>query len=319
MARLARIAIRMVSERYKDMRDKADYRISRQKEIRMEANSSGRRCLSKPLRFASLMVVMLLAAGALAVEGAGNLIVPRFQVFVDPDGAFATLNLGGQTDTSTNPFFQDLGSNGRRCVTCHDPRDAFSVTPPHIQMRFETTQGTDPIFRPVDGANCPTADVSTVEERREAYRLLLTKGLIRIGIAVPANADYQVVSVYNPYGCNATDVISMYRRPLPTTNLSFLSAVMFDGRESSPLTGTTKIVYSNYSSSLLNDLAHQSVDATVIHAQGDGTRPTPEDQQQIVDFESKLFTAQIYDRHAGALNDDGAKGGPTALSTQPFH
>jgi len=265
------------------------------------------------------MVVMLLAAGALAVEGAGNLIVPRFQVFVDPDGAFATLNLGGQTDTSTNPFFQDLGSNGRRCVTCHDPRDAFSVTPPHIQMRFETTQGTDPIFRPVDGANCPTADVSTVEERREAYRLLLTKGLIRIGIAVPANADYQVVSVYNPYGCNATDVISMYRRPLPTTNLSFLSAVMFDGRESSPLTGTTKIVFSNYPSSLLNDLAHQSVDATVIHAQGDGTRPTPEDQQQIVDFESKLFTAQIYDRHAGALNDDGAKGGPTALSTQPFH
>jgi hypothetical protein len=28
----------------------------------------------------------------------------------------------------------------------------------------------------------------------------------------------------------------MYRRPLPATHLRFLSSVMFDGRESSPLT-----------------------------------------------------------------------------------
>jgi hypothetical protein len=254
---------------------------------------------------------------ALAVAGSTNQGVPRFQEFDDPEGRFANLNLGGPTDT-TNPFFQDLGTNGRRCVTCHEPSDAFSVTPPHIQERFKATQGMDPIFRPVDGANCPSADVSTVEERREAYSLLLTKGLIRIGIAVPANADYAVTSVYNPYGCNATDVISMYRRPLPTTNLPFLSAVMFDGRESSPASGTTKIVYSNYPSSLLSDLAHQSVDATVSHAQGDGTRPTIEEQQQIVDFETKLFTAQIHDRDAGGLANDGARGGPMALSTQPF-
>ena len=37
-----------------------------------------------------------------------------------------------------------------------------------------------------------------------------------------------------------------------------------------------------------------------------------------MDFETKLFTAQIHDRLAGNLYDDGAKGGPTALSTQPF-
>lgn len=264
-------------------------------------------------------VVLLLGLGALlALADDSDRFVPRFQEFSDPAGRFANLNLGGPTDTTTNPFFQDLGSNGRRCVTCHQPSDAFSITPRHIRERFKATQGTDPIFRPVDGANCPTADVSTLEERREAYSLLLTKGLIRIGIAVPANADYQVVSVYNRYGCNATDVVSVYRRPLPTTNLPFLSAVMFDGRESSPATGTTKILYSNYPNSLLSDLAHQSVDATIGHAQGDGTRPTPEEQQQIVDFETKLFTAQIHDRHAGDLDDDGAKGGPTPLSTQPF-
>jgi cytochrome c peroxidase len=267
---------------------------------------------------ALLVSVFLLGAGGLvATADNANRIVPPFQIFADLDGAFATLNLGGPTDTTTNPFFQDLGSNGRRCVTCHQPSDAWSVTPPHVQARFAASNGTDPIFRAVDGANCPSVDVSTLQERREAYSLLLSRGLIRVGIPVPANADYQVISVYNGYGCNATDVISMYRRPLPTTNLLFLSAVMFDGRESSPATGTNKIVYNNYPTSLLSDLAHQSLDATVGHAQGDGTRPTPEEQQQIVDFETKLFTAQIHDRFAGDLRD-GARGGPAPLSTQPF-
>lgn len=265
-----------------------------------------------------VVIGVLLLAAAATFAGGDGILIPEFAVFPDPSGSFGTVNQGGPTVESTSPFFQDLGTNGRSCVTCHQPSDAFSITPPHIRQRFEATQGTDPLFRLVDGANCPTADVSTVEERREAYSLLLTKGLIRIGIAVPANADFQVTSVYNRYGCNATDVISMYRRPLPTTNLPFLSAVMFDGRESSPATGTTKILYSNYPTSLLNDLAHQSLDATIGHAQGDGTRPTPEEQKQIVDFETKLFTAQIRDRHAGDLNDEGAKGGPTPLSTQPF-
>jgi cytochrome c peroxidase len=276
------------------------------------------RCSGRRHR-ARLAVAGLLLLVAVGTFAAGDgLIIPEFALFPDPSGSFATVNQAGPTVESTNPFFQDLGSNGRRCVTCHQPSEAMSITPPHIRELFEATKGTDPLFRPVDGANCPTADVSTLEERREAYSLLLTKGLIRIGIAVPAKADYQVVSVYNRYGCNATDVISMYRRPLPTTNLPFLSAVMFDGRESSPTTGTTKILYSNYPASLLNDLAHQSVDATVIHAQGDGTRPTPEEQKQIVDFETKLFTAQIRDRHAGDLDEDGAQGGPASLAAQPF-
>lgn len=273
---------------------------------------------SLPILVVALVLVILAAGGLLATASDANRVIPQFQIFADPDGAFATVNLGGPTDTSTNPFFQELGSNGRRCITCHQPSDAFSITPPHIQVRFAATHGTDPLFRPVDGANCPTAGVTTLEERREAYSLLLARGLIRVGIAVPPNADYQVVGVYNPYGCNATDVISMYRRPLPTTNLPFLSAVMFDGRESSSSTGTAKVSYGSYPGSLLSDLAHQSFDATVGHAQGDGTRPTPEEQEQIVDFETKLFTAQTHDRLAGDLRGPGANGGPGFLSTQPF-
>ena len=120
-----------------------------------------------------LPTIFLLGTGVLlAVAESSNQVVPKLQKFSDPEGSFANLNLGGPTDTTTNPFFQDLGTNGRRCVTCHQASDAWSITPPHIRKRFEATQGTDPIFRPVDGANCPTADVATLEQRRESYSLL---------------------------------------------------------------------------------------------------------------------------------------------------
>ena len=68
----------------------------------------------------------------------------------------------------------------------------------------------------------------------------------------------------------------------------------------------------------MSDLAHQSVDATVTHAQGDGTRPTAAEQQEIVNFETQLFTAQVFDSRAGLLNQNGANGGPALLTTQPF-
>jgi hypothetical protein len=196
----------------------------------------------------------------------------------------------------------------------------MSVSAANVELRFLLTQGTDPIFRPVDGSNCDhSIDVSTFEGRSKAYSLLRTRGLIRIGIAVPANANYAVTSVNNPYGCNESDTISMYRRPLPSTNLRFLSAVMFDGRESSAATGTTKILYSNYPDSLLSNLTHQAMDATNIHAQASppitisDPRLTP-----IVNFEMGLTTAQAFSNRAGLLSAHGANGGPNALVSQPF-
>src|SRR6266436_901614 len=264
-----------------------------------------------------LAVATLLAIGAL--NGQQITFIPNGTFFGNPGGASETHSTTGGGMDLTGPFFQSLGTNGRSCGTCHQPSDAMSVAAANVQQRFSLTQGQDPIFRTVDGSNCNhSIDVSTLAGRSAAYSLLRTRGLIRIAIAVPASADYQVVSVNNPYGCNESDVVSMYRRPLPSTNLRFLSAVMFDGRESTPATGTTKILYSNYPTSLLNDLAHQSVDATINHAQGDGARPTPAEQQQIVNFEMALFTAQTIGNYAGRLDAHGANGGPVALTTQPF-
>src|SRR5262245_12513155 len=207
--------------------------------------------------------------------------IPNGAVFLNPNGASQTYRTVGGGIDQTGPFFQSLGTNGRSCSSCHQPSDGMSVSAAHIQHRFLLTYGLDPIFRTVDGSNCShDIEVSTVAGRSAAYSLLRTRGLIRIGIAVPANADYDVVRVDNPYGCGETDVISMYRRPLPATNLKFLSAVMFDGRESTAVTGTTKILHENYPASLFSDLAHQSVSATAGHAQGDGTRPTVAEQDR---------------------------------------
>lgn len=271
-----------------------------------------------------ISAVFLIAAILIAMVGLNGqqfTFIPNGTFFLNPTGESETYStINGGIDLS-GPFFQSLGTNGRSCGTCHQPSDGMSVAAANVQQRFDFTQGLDPIFRTNDGSNCNhNIDVSTLAGRSAAYSLLRTRGLIRVAIGVPENADYRVVSVSNPYGCNEFGVISMYRRPLPATNLRFLSTVMFDGRESSPLTGTTKILYdpNNPTAALVSDLKHQSMDATSGHAQGDGTRPTAAEQQQIVNFEMALFTTQIIDNYAGRLDAHGATGGPIPLATQPF-
>jgi cytochrome c peroxidase len=264
-----------------------------------------------------LAVAMLMAMSAISRQPLN--FIPNGTPFRNSRGASETYSTVGGGIDQTGPFFQSMGTNGRSCATCHQPSDGMSIAAEEVQERFFMTRGRDPIFRTVDGSNCNhNIDVSTLEGMYDAYSLLRTRGLIRIPIAIPATADYQVVSVQNQYGCNESDVVSMYRRPLPTTNLRFLSAVMFDGRESTPLTGTMKIADLNYPTSLVSNLIHQSVDATTIHAQGDGTRPTPAEQQEIVNFEMALFTAQTFGDDIGPLNTHGANGGPQPLITQPF-
>jgi cytochrome c peroxidase len=245
--------------------------------------------------------------------------LPNHFPFVDPSGIVETHSSDskGKIDL-TGPFFQELGTNGRSCGTCHQPSDAWTVSAAHIKARFDATGGTDPIFRTVDGSNCDQyIDVSTVAGRARAYSLLTSRGLIRIALSVPAGAEFEVVSVNNPYGCNDTSTLSMYRRPLPAANLRFLSTVMFDGRESSPQTGTKKITYATNADDLLFDLAHQAVDATLGHAQG-ASAPTAAQQQAIVNFEMGLSVAQAVDFGAGNLDADGANGGPLVLSKEEF-
>jgi len=151
----------------------------------------------------------------------GQPIVPNLAGFPDPSGVVQTFNQNGAVDL-TGPFFQSLGTNGRSCGSCHQPSDAMTISAVHVQTRFDQSQGLDPIFRTNDGSNCDhDIDVSTLAGRSAAYSLLRTRGLIRIALAVPATRDFDVTGVSNPYRCDEANVISMYRRPLPATNLKF--------------------------------------------------------------------------------------------------
>jgi cytochrome c peroxidase len=268
---------------------------------------------------ASLTLLVILLAPLAYMHGQqGKPIVPNLAGFPDPGGVVRTFNQNGGIDM-TGPFFQSLGTNGRSCSTCHQPSDAMTVSAAHVQGRFDSSQGLDPIFRTNDGSNCDhDIDVSTVAGRSAAYSLLRTRGLIRVALSVPEGADYYIAGVSNPYKCSETAVISTYRRPLPGTNLKFLSTVMWDGRESSTQTGTTPISSANYPASLLSDLAHQAMDATMGHAQAVNP-PTPAQQQAIVAVETGLFSTQADDNGAGNLGAGGANGGPQADSQQPFY
>ena len=218
-------------------------------------------------------------------------LIPRFQANLDPHGIVATDQPGGATSTANNPFFQSLGTNGRTCFTCHQPQTGWSISAASAKARFARSRGTDPLFRLVDGATCPSDVVSTPAAKRNAYGLLIDKGLIRIGLAIPSNTQFEVTAVTDPYNCTTnpttgltsptSGIVSVYRRTLPSTNLSFLSTVMWDGREPS--------------------LAHQALDATLVHAQGNNPGPTTAQQNQIVQFETGIYTAQIFDKGAHRL------------------
>jgi hypothetical protein len=243
---------------------------------------------------------------------AGNIPPNSFEAetdFSDPSGQVSTVLLGGRLSTATNSFFQNLGTNGRTCFTCHQPQSGWSVTPADLTKRFNDTAGADPIFRPVDGATCPNADTSTRTAKLTAYSLLLDKGLIRVAETLPnAGLEYRITVASDPYQCTTnpnfgltsptTGDVSVYRRILPASNLPFRAAIMWDGRYPT--------------------LAAQASDATLDHAQA-AKVPTDAQILSIVTFEDAIFSAQFFDATAGALNILGASGGPVALAQVPFH
>ncbi|HYT57497.1 MAG TPA: hypothetical protein VEQ38_22555 [Verrucomicrobiae bacterium] len=257
------------------------------------------------LRLAPFALIVGTAALFAGASNSAPPIVPDNTPFPNPSGFAATVNINGAIDLS-NEFFQNLGTNGRSCSSCHRLEEGWSITPEGVQARFNATQGTDPIFRLNDGSNSPDADVATVDARRTAYSMLLTKGLIRVGIGIPDNAEFELIGVDDPYNFASAGELSLFRRPLPSTNLKFLSTVMWDGRE----TFAEKTIHF--------DLSHQANGATQGHAQAPNPL-TDAQQERVVNFETGLFTAQLYDHQAKSLIGGGANGGPKILSGQDFY
>jgi cytochrome c peroxidase len=262
----------------------------------------------------ALFLAAVMTAPSSAQNGRGKIDTPN------SGGVLRTITLDGKALDMDNPFFQSLGSNGRSCGSCHVASAGWTITPAEVQSRFKKSKGQDPIFRTNDGSNSPLANVETLDARRQAYSMLLNKAVIRVGLPIPAGAEFKLVGVDDPYGYASADELSLFRRPLPSTNLRFLTAVMWDGRESyEPLGGfpiRSDATPSNNQAALFTNLMQQANNATIGHAEGEPL--TVAQAQAIAEFEFNLQTAQHNGRGSGNLSARNVRGGPDQLADEIF-
>jgi cytochrome c peroxidase len=219
------------------------------------------------------------------------------ETFDNPDGQVGIVNRKGALRTDGHPFFEALGSNGRACITCHQPANAMSVSTASLRERWQQTTGKDPVFAAIDGSDCP--DLPQADPR--SHGLLLDRGLFRIELAWPpadVKPEFRIEVVRDPTGCNKrSGAISVYRRPRISANLEFVvgqqgAHLMADGREPT--------------------LQSQAATAIRVHEHA-AEKPSPEQLALIVNFESQIYTAQFADVRGGLLGD---KGGPSLLGPE---
>lgn len=260
------------------------------------------------------LLLLGVAAGGAAQQAVGTRIGDPL-VTHDPSGWLQTSTPSGAINHAS-AFFKSLGSNGRSCNSCHQQQDAWTISAADVRKRFDASAGTDPIFRLVDGADSPQADVSTLAARREAYSMLLAHGVIRVGLPIPANAEFRLTAVDDPYHYASAAQLSLFRRPLPATNLIWDTAMMWDGRETfAPFKPPMDAGIDH--EDIRASLESQARDAVLGHEQA-AAAPDALTLKDIVSFEVNLFTAQSGDALAGPLNADDAMGGANILSQQKF-
>jgi cytochrome c peroxidase len=225
--------------------------------------------------------------------------IPNNHPLPNLGGEAATFSANGSVNL-TGEYFKAQGANGRSCATCHIPEEAWSITPATLQRLFDETNGTHPVFNKLDADN-PNMDISTVEARHAAYSMLLSRGVFRRGGAPRPDSEWEIIAVDDPHGYAGVNQLVEWRRPLPTINFPIGSvAVNWDAGAN---------VGKGQRAALINLNNRLFLGAL----QG---KPAPlEVANEIVDFESSLFTAQLTVPGVGRLDADGARGGPEALST----
>jgi cytochrome c peroxidase len=258
---------------------------------------------------------VLLAWGLLFGNTAQAQVVPGIQTFADPSGVLETKSTAGDVNPATNPFFQTLGLNPRSCATCHVASDGMGLSISDIQAQFNSTGGTAVLFCTQDVANCSNNRVTTLAQRQAAYSLFTTKGLVRVPrlLAAITTNQWSITAVNDPYGCETSPKLGlsqfgpglptqgfaiMYRRVLPTGSLPFVTSIGADGK--------------------FPNLFLQAVAAISGHEQPGPAGVPKATTISTVNYELSVFTAQLSDSAAGALNANGATGGPDGIAAQTF-
>ena len=253
--------------------------------------------------------------------------LPATIEYANDYGRIGLVNTSGTVVTDGHPFFEALGSNGRGCVTCHQPADAMSLSVATIRQRWQDTNGSDPLFAAVDGKNCPNLP----QGDPASHSLLLERGLFRVALPwPPANAEpeFAIEVVRDPTGCNTDPVyglegergeISVFRRPRPVINIRYVASSRFGV---SPFIGKTGMLAAVDPDTGRPQNMNMMADARVV---------TPKTQAQaaakdhlgitldaaqlarIEAFELQLYGAQAWSNGAGNLNEEG---GPSGIGPQ---
>jgi cytochrome c peroxidase len=218
--------------------------------------------------------------------------LPPVEDYDDAEGTLGILNRGGAVNTANHGFFTALGTNGRACVTCHQPSNAMSISVETIRAQWDATDGQDPLFAAFDGSDCPNLP----QAKASSHSLLLARGLIRIPMAWPPKdvvPEFRLEVVKDPTGCNVdSKTVSVYRRPRQAANFAHLTSgadgtptairLMADGREAS--------------------LRTQALSAIFGHEEAQRA-PSAEQLAQILEFERGIAVAQSSDLRGGLLTD----------------
>jgi cytochrome c peroxidase len=299
------------------------------------------------------------------LDGGFPAAINEREEYTNPSGRLGSYLPFGAVTTKQNAFFQSLGTNGRSCATCHQPPSGMSVSLKNINDRF-TANPNDPIFDPVDGADCPNkvpaSDTSgglvggltgKGPDPKSAHKLILSRGVFRIFIPVPDNAQFTIKVLSDPTGCNldpnydqevdpttskTVQVISMFRRPLVSTNLTYVTNTRADtlltdpatrkvvpnAAAADPISGaalpTDPFTNKPESGNIMWDgreptLEQQAIDATLGHAQAQ-LPPSPAQVEQIVNFETQIYSAQSWGKGLSQvidLSSAGTLAGPVYL------
>jgi hypothetical protein len=226
--------------------------------------------------------------------------VTTTSTFADDFGTMQVFSTAAAGIDQTNPFFQNLGTNGRTCNSCHKLENSLGISTARINAIFNATNGLDPLFRINDGSNAPSgfySNTSSLSARRISFSMLLAHGVIRVGQPVPAGADFNLAAVQDPYFFASASELSLFRRPMPSVNMAYSTHVMWDGRESEGRPAVR------------DALINQANDATTGHAQR-ATALDSTTRAAIADFQLKLFSAQSSATSVGSLSVAGCVTNP---------
>lgn len=265
-----------------------------------------------------------------------------FTPYPNDTGMVGILSTDGEFDTTGHPFFEPIGSNGRACVTCHQPADGMSLSLESIRQQWTETNGADPLFAPIDGANCPTARAGVESD----HSLLLERGLFRIAMPWPPRArdgsviepEFSLEVVDDPPGCNTDPVhgvesdnptVSVYRRPRQVANLKYVvgpdtgigGPQLFNPKGLAmpmavdPDTGQ-RVTMQIMSDARHHTLKQQAQGAAETHLEK--SEPLSNEQlAAILSFEEQVYSAQAFSERIGSLMDGPQALGPQNVAASP--